>query len=84
VSESSVSAPSRYKAAFDIQLSTNNTAQFVWLQAGTLKGRFSDNGFMIHTPVKTLQFFALEDTTVTELQSNLNVTFLNEIWAELD
>lgn len=77
---SSVSAPSRYKAVFDVQLGTDNVAPFVWLEAGGLKGRFSDNGFLLYSAAKTVQFFALEDMTVAELQSKLTVTSLTHNW----
>jgi hypothetical protein len=84
VTESSVSAPPRYKAAFDIQLSTNNNAQFVQLDAGGVKGRFSDNGFLFHTADKTIQFFALEDITAADLQSKITVSFLTQMWGNIE
>jgi Ig-fold domain len=82
VSESSVSAPARYKAVFDVEVSTPSVAPFVWLDAEAVKGRFSDNGFFLHSATKIVQFFSLEDITATELQSNLNVTSLTNNWLD--
>ncbi|XP_065350336.1 beta-mannosidase [Cloeon dipterum] len=81
VSDSVASLPSsRYVRAFDVVVSTDSVAPFVWLDAADAKGRFSENGFIQATATKTVQYFALVDITPEELQSKLTVTSLTHNW----
>ncbi|XP_059478793.1 beta-mannosidase [Neocloeon triangulifer] len=71
---------SRYVQVFDIQITTDNVAPFVWLDAADAKGRFSDNGFILTNSTKTVQYYALETLTAADLQAKLTITSLTHNW----
>ena len=60
-------------AVFEIRLSSDVPALFVWLSAGSVKGHFSDNGFHMLESVVPVKFFARQPTTVEVLKSQLSV-----------
>lgn len=66
--------------AFTVTMTTDNIAPFVWLEATGIRGRFSDNGFLLLTQSKTLTFYAWEMTTVQELTSALKVKSLQDVY----
>jgi beta-mannosidase len=72
------SFPSRYTSVFDVTITTKKPAAFVWLDAGEIKGRFSDNGFIFAQEERTVQFMALQDLSADELENALTIHSLND------
>jgi len=70
--------PSRYQALFDVKIATDKPAPFLWLDAGEIRGRFSENGFMFAQSENTVQFLALQDLTADELRESLTIQSLYE------
>jgi beta-mannosidase len=70
--------PSRYKSVFDVTISTEKPAAFVWLDVGEIKGRFSDNGFIFAQHERTVQFLALQELSADELEKALTIQSLND------
>ena len=60
-------------AVFEILLSSDVPALFVWLSAGSVKGHFSDNGFHMLESTVPVKFFARQPTTLEVLKSQLSV-----------
>ncbi|XP_077033307.1 beta-mannosidase isoform X6 [Agelaius phoeniceus] len=60
-------------------LQTTAIAPFVTLDVGSIKGRFSDNGFLMTEKKKTVVFYPWEPTTVEELESSLILTSLLDV-----
>ncbi|XP_033369779.1 beta-mannosidase isoform X2 [Parus major] len=57
-------------------LQTTAIAPFVTLDVGSIKGRFSDNGFLMTEKKKMVVFYPWEPTSVEELESSLILTSL--------
>lgn len=58
-------------------MEADNIALFVWLSPKNLRGVFSDNGFLMVTPKKTLEFNCSDpDVTAEQLKDDLTVTHL--------
>ncbi|XP_012940722.1 beta-mannosidase [Aplysia californica] len=64
---------------FEVDFSSDAVALFVWLSVGDIPGWFSDNGFLLHTPTTTVQFYADTDVTAAKLQATLRVKSLSDI-----
>ncbi|XP_059473600.1 beta-mannosidase-like isoform X2 [Neocloeon triangulifer] len=64
---------SHYLAVFDIEITTDEPTPYVWLDAGDVRGRFSDNGFILAQSEKTIQFFALQDLDEKHLWDTLSI-----------
>ncbi|XP_076384002.1 beta-mannosidase [Megalopta genalis] len=62
------------------ELTTNNLAFFVWLEAGNICGRFSENGFHMFERRKTVIFHACEGITPQLFQDFLKITTLSDIY----
>lgn len=60
-------------------LQTTAIAPFVSLDVGSIKGRFSDNGFLMTEKKKMVVFYPWEPTSVEELESSLILTSLLDI-----
>ncbi|XP_062348968.1 beta-mannosidase isoform X1 [Cinclus cinclus] len=60
-------------------LQTTAIAPFVTLDVGSIKGRFSDNGFLMTEKKKVVVFYPWEPTSVEELESSLIVTSLLDV-----
>lgn len=60
-------------------LQTTAIAPFVTLDVGSIKGRFSDNGFLMTEKQKTVVFYPWEPTSVEELESSLILTSLLDV-----
>uniref|UniRef100_A0A8C5IH62 Beta-mannosidase n=2 Tax=Junco hyemalis TaxID=40217 RepID=A0A8C5IH62_JUNHY len=60
-------------------LQTTAIAPFVTLDVGSIKGRFSDNGFLMTEKKKTVVFYPWEPTSVEELKSSLILTSLLDV-----
>ena len=65
---------------FMIQLETNAVAPFVWLEASGIRGRFSDNGFLLMEASKNVMFYAWEPVDVQKLQTSLTVKSLMDMY----
>lgn len=63
---------------FEIQLRTDNIALFVWLNAHSVTGHFSDNGFLMKDRVCTVQFYTRENVTAHSLEEALTVSSLKD------
>ncbi|CAG5129202.1 unnamed protein product, partial [Candidula unifasciata] len=64
---------------FNIQVSTNAIALFVWLSTVNIPGHFSDNGFVMLTPVTTVQFLAQALVSVDQLLAELHVRSVTDV-----
>ncbi|NXN94233.1 MANBA mannosidase, partial [Rhinopomastus cyanomelas] len=60
-------------------LQTTAIAPFVSLDVGSIKGRFSDNGFLMTKKKKVVVFYPWEPTSVEELEKSLTLTSLADI-----
>ena len=69
-----------FEREFVIKLSTTAIAPFVWLQAGSIMGRFSDNGFLMHKPTTTVKFTAWQDVDYHTLRAALTVHSLLDVY----
>ncbi|XP_049642489.1 beta-mannosidase [Suncus etruscus] len=65
--------------AFAFTLETQAVAAFVWLDVGNIPGRFSDNGFLLTTRTRVVQFYPWAPTSVSDLRHELHVTTLADI-----
>lgn len=64
----------------EFELLTDNIALFVWLEAGNIRGRFSENGFHMFETKKRVIFHAFEAITPDVLKDNLKVITLSDIY----
>nr|XP_013006030.1 LOW QUALITY PROTEIN: beta-mannosidase [Cavia porcellus] len=64
--------------AFDLE--TSAVAPFVWLDVGSIPGRFSDNGFLMTEKTRTVLFHPWAPTSKSDLQQSLRVTSLTDIY----
>eukprot|EP00057_Strongylocentrotus_purpuratus_P006506 XP_011660980.1 PREDICTED: beta-mannosidase isoform X2 [Strongylocentrotus purpuratus] len=65
---------------FLVTLKTSTIAPFTWLDSGSLRGRFSQNGFLMMTPSLSVSFFAWEPTSAEELTKSLTVSSLMDLY----
>lgn len=65
---------------FVITLTTDAIAPFVWIEAYKVKGRFSDNGFLMIHKDTNLTFYAWETVDVDTLKAALSVKSLMNIY----
>ncbi|XP_054926478.1 beta-mannosidase-like [Dermacentor andersoni] len=63
--------PDAYK--YDVQIRTDNVALFVWLDSRAVRGRFSDNGFLLKDPVKMVQFRTSEGVMSEQLHEAITI-----------
>ncbi|XP_050296169.1 beta-mannosidase-like isoform X1 [Anthonomus grandis grandis] len=61
---------------FEVTLTSDNIALFVWVDSHVVRGRFSENGFMQVLAVKTVEFYSDSNITANELQKYLTVRHL--------
>lgn len=64
---------------FAFTLETQAVAAFVWLDVGNIPGRFSDNGFLLTTRTRIVQFHPWAPTSISDLRHELHVTTLADI-----
>ncbi|XP_048189499.1 beta-mannosidase [Perognathus longimembris pacificus] len=64
---------------FVFDLETSAVAPFVWLDVGSIPGRFSDNGFLMTERTRAVRFYPWGRTSVSELKQSLHVTSLADI-----
>ncbi|NXF96810.1 MANBA mannosidase, partial [Eubucco bourcierii] len=60
-------------------LQTTAVAPFVSLDVGSIKGRFSDNGFLMTEKKKVVLFYPWESTSAEELEKSLTLTSLVDV-----
>nr|XP_020014177.1 beta-mannosidase isoform X2 [Castor canadensis] len=65
---------------FVFDLETSAVAPFVWLDVGSIPGRFSDNGFLMTEKTRTVLFYPWKPTSKRELEQSLHVTSLTDIY----
>ncbi|XP_007951844.1 beta-mannosidase [Orycteropus afer afer] len=65
---------------FVFDLETSAVAPFVWLDVGSIPGRFSDNGFLMTEKTRTILFYPWKPTSVSELEQSFHVTSLTDIY----
>ncbi|XP_054109092.1 beta-mannosidase isoform X2 [Callithrix jacchus] len=65
---------------FVFDLVTSAVAPFVWLDVGSIPGRFSDNGFLMTEKTRTILFYPWEPTSKSELEQSFRVTSLTDIY----
>lgn len=65
---------------FLITLTTDQVAPFVWLEAYKVKGRFSDNGFLMKDSKVNVTFYAWETVDINSLRSSLSVKSLMDVY----
>ncbi|XP_059520315.1 beta-mannosidase isoform X1 [Myotis daubentonii] len=71
---------SQHKDTFVFDLETKAVAPFVWLDVGSVPGRFSDNGFLMTEKTRTIFFYPWRPTSKSELEQSLHVTSLADIY----
>ncbi|XP_039281656.1 beta-mannosidase [Nilaparvata lugens] len=59
---------------FEITITSDQIALFVWLDAGTIKGRFSDNGFQMTSREKKVTFMSWQPLSENELAKVLTIS----------
>lgn len=65
---------------FVFDLRTSAVAPFVWLDAGSIPGRFSDNGFLMIEKRRSVLFYPWKLTSKSELQQAFTVTSLADTY----
>ncbi|KAL6081098.1 hypothetical protein STEG23_005429, partial [Scotinomys teguina] len=65
---------------FVFDLKTSAIAPFVWLDVGSIPGRFSDNGFLMVEKMRSVLFYPWKLTSRSELQQAFSVTSLTDIY----
>ncbi|XP_008579060.1 PREDICTED: beta-mannosidase [Galeopterus variegatus] len=66
--------------SFVFELETSAVAPFVWLDVGSIPGRFSDNGFLMTEKRRTILFYPWKPTSKSELEKTFRVTSLTDIY----
>ena len=65
---------------FEIKLSSNQIAPYVWLDAYKVKGRFSDNGFLMIKRQASISFSSWEPVDLTTFKASLTVKSLLDVY----
>ncbi|KAK7092217.1 beta-mannosidase-like [Littorina saxatilis] len=65
---------------FTVTVVTDAHAPFVWLEAGSIMGRFSDNGFLMYNQAKLVNFTAWQNVDRLTLQDQMTVTSLADVY----
>ncbi|EDV27731.1 uncharacterized protein TRIADDRAFT_21862 [Trichoplax adhaerens] len=76
VTVKSKSASSTYK----IMIKSSAIAPFTWLSSGSIRGRFSDNGYLTSDATTFIEFYAWQNITMKMLQKNLKVMSLYDAY----
>ncbi|CAG9764678.1 unnamed protein product [Ceutorhynchus assimilis] len=63
---------------FDVTVTSDNIALFVWLDSHAIRGTFSENGFLQVVSSKVVSFTSSVNITVGELKEALSVTHLKD------
>ncbi|KAG8519394.1 Beta-mannosidase, partial [Galemys pyrenaicus] len=73
-------AVSQQGDAFAFDLQTSAVAPFVWLDVGSIPGRFSDNGFLMTQKTQRVLFHPWAPTSRPALERALRVTSLTDLY----
>ncbi|XP_041367910.1 beta-mannosidase-like [Gigantopelta aegis] len=65
---------------FEIYLASNRIAPYVWLDAYKVKGRFSDNGFLMLKPQTVVKYTAWEPVDLKVFKKTLSVKSLMDVY----
>ncbi|KAJ7385974.1 hypothetical protein OS493_012306 [Desmophyllum pertusum] len=65
---------------FSVSVEAQSPACFVWLVAKDVRGRFSENGFLLTEPTKTVLFHSWQDTTESDLEKRLYIKSLYDLY----
>lgn len=65
-----------YVDIFEITITTDKNTAFVWLDAHSIDGNFSDNGFLLITSTKKVFFYSNATITEDELRSQMTITHI--------
>lgn len=65
---------------YEIELTSENIALFVWLEMGSLKGRFSENGFHMLQGKKKIILHAFEAMTPKEIMKHVYLKVLSDVY----
>jgi hypothetical protein len=68
-----------YVESYSITVSADSIALYVWLEMTGVKGRFSDNGFLLNTPTCEVVFLSQEFSSAQELAERLSVRAYNKL-----
>lgn len=68
-----------YVESYTIIVSADNITLYVWLEMTGVKGRFSDNGFLLNTPTREVVFLSQEFSSAQELRERLSVRAYNKL-----
>lgn len=68
---------------YEIELTSDKIALFVWLDAGSISGRFSENGFHILQGKKKIILHTMEATTPKEIRKNVNFKTLSDVYSSV-
>ncbi|XP_046568092.1 beta-mannosidase-like [Haliotis rubra] len=66
---------------FEVTVGSNGIAPFVWLDAVGISGRFSDNGFLMMTPSRTVTFTSWEPVDQDTFKRSLKSKSLMDVYA---
>ncbi|XP_049271944.1 beta-mannosidase-like [Rhipicephalus sanguineus] len=74
--------PDREPYTYQLDLSTDNVAVFVWLDSQHLSGHFSDNGFLLREPTKAVLFHTSDNVTAEQLREAIAVYTVSDCTAK--
>ncbi|XP_067685962.1 beta-mannosidase-like [Haliotis asinina] len=66
---------------FEVTVASNRIAPFVWLDAVGISGRFSDNGFLMVTPSRTVTFTSWDPVDLDTVKQSLKTKSLMDVYA---
>lgn len=67
-----------YVQVYEVIISTDKNALFVWVDAHDLDGYFSDNGFLMITATKKIFFYSRVQVSEEVVRSKLSVTHVGD------
>jgi len=68
------------KTEFSVSIQAHSPACFVWLVAKDVRGRFSENGFLLTEPSKSVIFYSWQETTTSNLEKSLYIMSLYDLY----
>ncbi|XP_069671590.1 beta-mannosidase-like isoform X2 [Periplaneta americana] len=71
--------PGAEAKVFEVKIKTDAVALFVWLEAYNIEGHFSDNGFLMVTSSRKVQFNAKQNITSDQLKQAVTIISLADI-----
>jgi beta-mannosidase len=72
--------PGKEANTFEITIETNRVALFVWLEVNDVPGEFSDNGFLLVTRTRKVEFNAKKEVTSEQLKNNITIVSLADTY----